>query len=57
MDDTTGINDPEVLCDTIAELIDALEEGGLLTEDRASELQSDVYQSIDLGDLPMEERE
>ncbi|NUB91303.1 hypothetical protein HTZ84_11635 [Haloterrigena sp. SYSU A558-1] len=54
-DETTGLDNPEILCDTIAELIDALEDGDLLTEDRASELRSEVYQSIDLGEYPSEE--
>lgn len=54
-DETTGLNQPEILCDTIAELIDVLEDGDLLTEDRASELRSEVYQSINLGEYPSEE--
>ncbi|MDS0474003.1 hypothetical protein [Natrinema sp. 1APR25-10V2] len=54
-DETRGLDNPEILCDTIAELIDVLEDGDLLTEERASELRSQVYQSIDLGEHPSEE--
>jgi hypothetical protein len=49
-DETTGLDNPEILCDTIAELIGVLEDGDLITEDRASELRSQVNQSIDLGE-------
>jgi hypothetical protein len=42
----THIDHPEKLCDAIVALIDELEEGGLIEEERASELRSEVYLSI-----------
>lgn len=54
-DETSGLDQPELLCETIAKLIDTLEEGDLLTEEEASDLRSQVYRSVDLGNHPEEE--
>lgn len=40
------IDHPEKLCDVIVELIDELEDGDLIGEERASELRSEVYLSL-----------
>ncbi|GAB3674937.1 hypothetical protein [Halopiger thermotolerans] len=50
MDDTpeSRIDRPELLCDAIVGLIDDLEDDGILDEDRASELRSEIYRSIDV---------
>ncbi|WP_175416512.1 hypothetical protein [Natrinema versiforme] len=48
--DPTGFEDPEQFCDAIAELIDALEDADLLTEDKAADLRSEIYQSLEFQD-------
>ncbi|AEH38885.1 hypothetical protein [Halopiger xanaduensis] len=50
MDDNQDarIDRPELLCDAIVGLIDDLEADEILDEDRASELRSDIYRSIDV---------
>jgi|AntDeeMinimDraft_5_1070356.scaffolds.fasta_scaffold00054_66 hypothetical protein len=40
--DTTDIEDPERFCNAMAELIDTLEDADLLTEDKASDLRTDI---------------
>lgn len=48
MDDPkTRIDHPERLRDAIVGLIDDLEESGTIGEQRASELRSEIYRSID----------
>ncbi|SDQ66870.1 hypothetical protein [Natronobacterium texcoconense] len=54
-DDVPRFDRPELLCDAIATLIDTLEEDDLLTEEEASDLRSQVYRSVDLGNHPEEE--
>lgn len=49
-DSEARIDHPERLCDAIVGLIDDLEEGGMLDEDRASHLRSEIYRSIDVPD-------
>ena len=48
--ETTRIDHPEQLCDAIVGLIDDLEEGEILDEERASQLRSEIYRSIDVPD-------
>ncbi|RKD95033.1 hypothetical protein [Halopiger aswanensis] len=50
MDDNgdARIDRPELLCDAIVGLVDDLESDGTLSEERASELRSDIYRSIDV---------
>jgi hypothetical protein len=46
-DSDTRIDHPEKLCDTIVVIIDELENGDIIGEERASELRSEIYRSID----------
>ncbi|UHQ98647.1 hypothetical protein HYG81_21995 (plasmid) [Natrinema zhouii] len=43
----TGIDHPEQLCEAIAGIIDELENKEIIEEDRASELRSQVYRSVE----------
>lgn len=43
----TRINHPERLCDAIVGIIDELENGDIIGEERASELRSEIYRSVD----------
>lgn len=42
------IDKPEQLCDAVAEIVDELEESEMIGEERASELRSKIYRSIDI---------
>ena len=53
-DSEARIDHPEQLCDAIVSLIDDLEEGEILDEERASQLRSDIYRSIDVPDESFE---
>lgn len=44
----THIDHPVQLCDAIAGVIDELEDEGIIDDDRASELRSQVYRSVDI---------
>lgn len=44
----SSIDHPERPCSAIAGLIDELEDDGTIGEDRAAELRSAVYRSIDI---------
>lgn len=46
-DSDTRIDHPEKLCDAIVGIIDELENSNIIAEERASELRSDIYRSID----------
>jgi hypothetical protein len=46
----TRINHPKKLCDAIVGLIDELEDDGLLGAERAAELRSEIYLSINTSD-------
>jgi len=43
----THIDNPEQLCETIAEIVDVLEESEAIGEEQASKLRSKIYRSID----------
>jgi hypothetical protein len=45
----TRIDHPEQLCNAIVGLIDELEDSDLIGAERASELRSEVYRSIDIS--------
>jgi hypothetical protein len=44
----TRIDHPERLCNAIIEIIDELENGDIIGEERASELRSEIYLSVDI---------
>ncbi|WP_165874790.1 hypothetical protein [Natrarchaeobius oligotrophus] len=52
MDDEpdTRIDHPKRLCDAIVELIDEIEESEVIGEEKASELRSEIYRSIDVAE-------
>ncbi|WP_169331122.1 hypothetical protein [Natronorubrum bangense] len=41
------IDHPEKLCDAISGIVDELEDENIIEEDRASELRSQIYRSMD----------
>ncbi|SEV85750.1 hypothetical protein [Natrinema salifodinae] len=42
------IDRPERLCDAIVGIIDELEDSDIIDDERASELRSEIYRSIDI---------
>lgn len=49
-DSQARLDHPERLCDAIVELIDELEDDEILDRERASELRSEIYRSINIPD-------
>lgn len=46
----TRIDHPERLCDAIVGILEELEQEGIIEEERASELRSQIYRSINTRD-------